>query len=387
MKFLNFLTLVFFASMSAEIQPPNPEGKGIEMEPPPPIPSNMVVSTESDAEKTAPPMLAGKMEDVPPPSVPKSFDDRHEIPTPPPPMKDKLERPKEGDQDLSQEKEKFDHPAIPSRPEQDRVDQNLSEDSKRPKTDDRFDERDKEMPKPPSEVTKPKNVRLPNIDTTKVGNQGNWLLKKVWFEQAEDTFGKILDARDKIIQQQIKLFKSVTSAGKDSESNFKNINIEPDEIKSIITNLQMIEKKDDSGKAEASMVRDIKELIAEHKSALDSLNKSSSKQIEIEASISAVVDQVIAQINRARTMQSDAWTDFKEIGNTLNDETAKKLFYKMEGYSQTLSKIDSYLSGSLNSYLQSLFDQSSTLAKEITTQFEKLDQDGLNLVKAEEIIT
>lgn len=241
-----------------------------------------------------------------------------------------------------------------------------------------------EMPKPPSEVIDPKiqEIAPKGLDTTDVGNQGNWLLKRVWYEQAEEAFGKLLQKLDNIIQQQIKLFKLVTEAEKKSESVFKKSGLELDDIDAALS-FVIKEGKEKSAEKEAKKVIEVKELVVENVKSLEDLQKKISQYHELETSVNDVVNQVISQVNRSRKYQQESWSDFKEIGNTLNDDKAKKLYYKMEGYLQTLNKISDYLSGSLKDYLNKVSNQQMQAAESISNLVKELEKKELNISEAE----
>lgn len=241
-----------------------------------------------------------------------------------------------------------------------------------------------EMPKPPSEVIDPKiqEIAPKGLDTTDVGNQGNWLLKRVWYEQAEEAFGKLLQKLDSIIQQQIKLFKSVTETEKKSESVFKKSGLELDDIDAALS-FVIKEGKEKSAEKEAKKVIDVKELVVENVKNLEDLQKQISQYRELEASVNDVVNQVISQVNRSRKYQQEGWSDFKEIGNTLNDDKAKKLYYKIEGYLQTLNKVSDYLSGALQDYLNNVSNQQMQAAESISNLVKELEKKELNISEAE----
>ena len=241
-----------------------------------------------------------------------------------------------------------------------------------------------EMPKPPKAVIDPriKEIVPKGLDTTDVGNQGNWLLKRVWYEQAEDTFGKLLHELDSIIQLQIKLFKLVTSSEKKAEVAFKKIGLETDVVKKQLDYI-IKEAKDKSTDKEASVVREAKELVSEHLKSFEQLQGDVKKYYESEASLNDVVNQIISQVNKAREYQKDGWDDFKEIGSTLDDAKAKKLYYKLEGYQQTLTGINNYLSGALKSFIEKLSSHSSQTADKIVALLHELEKKDINLSEIE----
>ena len=242
------------------------------------------------------------------------------------------------------------------------------------------------VPQPLVEVKKPeiKKVISKGLDTTDVGNQGNWLLKRVWYEQAEDTFGKILESLDSIIQQQIKLFKSITEAEKNSEDIFSKANLKIAELAETVKILLIqFDKKDIL--EEATLVRETRELVLENKANLEKLQEEIIRYQDLEETSTSVVNQIISQVNKAREYQKNGWANFKEIGETLNDDKAKDLYYKMEGYAQTLEKINSYLSGSLLNFLNNLSSKSMQAAKDIIASLDTLKNKELEIIKAANI--
>lgn len=228
-------------------------------------------------------------------------------------------------------------------------------------------------------VKKKREEKIPPIDTLKEEG-GNWLLKRVWYEQAEAKFEEIINKNDQIIEPQMDYFNKRNESSKTLGATFRKIGYaqgELEEMLSYFLNSLFQERKDEG--ALTIEERQFMDLLKEKKRDLEQLKLDLASLADLDTSIDDVLVQVVNQVNKCRDYEKKAWKDFKEIGIILSDKKAKVLFYQIESDQKNIQNIANYLTGDLKTYFDELLDKAQKLADSIVSQVEKLRQDGINI--------
>lgn len=66
-----------------------------------------------------------------------------------------------------------------------------------------------------SELAKQEALVEETLNTIEAEDEGNWVLKRVWWEQSEDLFGQIINLNDQVVQVQVKLIAMRNESDKD----------------------------------------------------------------------------------------------------------------------------------------------------------------------------
>lgn len=245
----------------------------------------------------------------------------------------------------------------------------------------------------PAPVQKPREEKIPPIDTLKDEEGGNWLLKRVWYEQAESKFEEIINKNDQIIEPQMNFFNKRNESSKNLGVIFRKIGYaqgELEEMLSFFLNNILQERKVEGGLSLEE--RQFIDLTKEKKRELEQLKLDLASLADLDTSIDDVLVQVVAQVNKCREYEKRAWKDFKEIGIILNDKKAKVYFYQIESDLKNIQNIFNYLVGDLKNYFDGLLDKTQKLAESVASQVDKLKSAGINvkesfekIKKAEEI--
>ncbi len=218
------------------------------------------------------------------------------------------------------------------------------------------------------------------LDTLSVEDEGNWLLKRVWWEQAEATFEKIINLNNQMLQPQMEYFNRKNEANKAVEEMFRKIGFQYGELHEMLNYfLESVSKEREAVGILSTEERDFLNLVNGKRQELENLQTDLNSLNELETKFNEVLNQLAAQINKCREYEKNAWNDFKEIGRILNDKKAKALFYQIEGYLKNVQSIFNYINVDLKKYFDGLLDKADKLATSILSKIEELNNQGFNI--------
>src|SRR3990167_1594227 len=199
-------------------------------------------------------------------------------------------------------------------------------------------------PMPASESTK----AISTEDVTKTGieaacldtenkNSGNWVLKKQYFEEAQDTFSKIRNINDSLLKKQMDYIDKCAEVDKKVDNAFITTGFNQGELSEL----------------------------------LDSLHN----QLEEERKTAGELSEPEREFAR----ENKDWENFKKIGQILDHVEAHKLFYEVHGYYTSVQKIAEYINQGLLKSVVSNADKVDGQLDKISSSIESLKAKGLDL--------
>lgn len=230
------------------------------------------------------------------------------------------------------------------------------------------------------EEEKKEGETLLSLDTLGAEDEGNWLLKRVWWEQAESTFEKIITLNNQILEPQMEYFNSRKTTDKAIDNLFRKIGYEHGELDEMISYFlnDVLSEREKVGDLTVSE-RDFIALLNEKKADLEQLKLDIAALAELETKIDEALMQVVLQVNKCRDYEKSSWNDFKEIGRVLNDKKAKALFYQIEGNYKNIQNIVNYIKVDLKKYFEGLLNKASELSDTIISKIDLLEKEGINI--------
>lgn len=195
------------------------------------------------------------------------------------------------------------------------------------------------------------------IDTVNVESaSGNWLLKRIWFERAQEQYEVIRGLFDKVLEARLVFFAKRTELDRSLFDPFyMNIGIGQGELLEILgrllQDLEEVRKVQGALTAEENVLY---ETVEQEKATLQQLQKEVTGVTEIDSAIEMAIAQLIEQVNVCRGYEKQAWETFKEIGRQLSDKKARELYYVMETYRKNSTDIVTYLQQDFARYMQEL---------------------------------
>lgn len=225
------------------------------------------------------------------------------------------------------------------------------------------------------------NVAMPNtLNTLGEDDSGNWVLKRVWWEKAENVFGKIMALNLQICQQQMEYFGIRNEIDKELDGRKRELNLSLEELDKTITRLlELVDQGQDL--AELDLKNDVfKGSVLENKDKLLKLKDDISKLNKLDSDLDNAIIKVIDQVQKCNDYEASAWSDFKQIGRVLNDEVAKNLYYQVANYRKNIKMILGYLKVDLHASFEMLMAHAVTVLDEIKAAVIQLRKSGIDLV-------
>lgn len=236
---------------------------------------------------------------------------------------------------------------------------------------------------------KDETVHELNLDTIDVDGSGNWLEKRIWFEQAQNAFDDILLLVNRVVDMRIQFSNEVNAVGHTIDSFYEAVDFDKgqldDKFKEILVALDFEQKlKGDLTSEERALQTSIKQELA----SIDQLGKNIKLIGDVDVKIDQALMQAFKTIDECRDYEAKAWATFKSIGKEIDDKKARNLYYEMQNFKENIQQKSTYLSSSLLPYLHdTLVAKIESIIASINQSIEQLKQKGIdlsNIMKSEQ---
>jgi|GEM_PF-1111671 len=219
------------------------------------------------------------------------------------------------------------------------------------------------------------------IDTVNVeAASGNWLLKRIWFERAQEQYEKTKALFDKVLELRFTFFAKRTELDRTLFDPFyMKVGIGQGELLEIINRLlqdfQEMRNKEGALSAQENVLY---ERVEQEKETLERLQKDITGVTEIDAAVETAINQLVEQVNTSRNYEKQSWETFKEISKQLSDKKARELYYVMDTYRKNSSNIVTYLQRDFSNYMQLLERMAHEQIDRIMTTIDQLKQKNVD---------
>lgn len=235
------------------------------------------------------------------------------------------------------------------------------------------------------EVTVPEVEETPEepkgIDTVSLeDSQGNWLFKRIWWERAEDRYGKIRGLVDKIWESRTAFFiKRNELDRKVLDPFYLSIGVGQGELQVILSELNDFFEKEREKQGDLNdHERELFETLTVEQENLKQLKLDVESIASLDHAIDDALSMLMDQINHVRQLEKKAWENFKEIAHILNDVKARELYYMIEGAGRNIKNISNYIENSFLSHFTKLIDQAQKHVARVRQQIEALKEKGVD---------
>ncbi len=219
----------------------------------------------------------------------------------------------------------------------------------------------------------------PGIDTIDVETGGNWLQKRVIWEDAQRKYEKIQDIEHTVLESRIALFEKRSESDKILNLFYTSIGFEQGELDEIIdTLLASIEKLHEGGPL-TDKEKEIQAKLYEHKHEIEQLKADIKSMVDLDAALDGAVMQLVNQITLANDYVRQAWQKFKDIGQELDDRKAKEYYLQMDALSKNVEAISGYIQGALKEYFNSVTNKLNEYTTSIKAKLEILKKSDIDL--------
>jgi len=225
---------------------------------------------------------------------------------------------------------------------------------------------------------------IKGLDTVSVREpEGNWLLKRIWWEKAQKKYEKIKSVVSKILDKKLPFFQKGSAVERDVlEPFYIEVGLDQGQLQEVIADLfKEIEKE-----REEDIVLDKKE-----KDFLTTLNAEKQKVEQLKLDVAGIrkidnaldyaLENLENQINRSRRYEENAWQLFKGIAKELSHKKARELYYKMDALWENVQGIASYLNGAFLRHFDGLVETTKKQTGRIKNIAKDLKKKGVDLEK------
>ncbi len=221
-----------------------------------------------------------------------------------------------------------------------------------------------------------------NIDNVSINEPGgNWLKKRIWWQEAQRKIDKIEKSIKVIInsnQPFLKKRKTVNNELFDPfyiEIGFKQGQLE-EVLNFLINHMQEQRKEKIALNKTEKKVLDKLEL---KKDLLQKLKKEVDIVKKIDTAISDALLQLSDQVNKVFTYKQEAQEKIKEIANVLDPEKAKELYYQMDTSWQNIKGVEKYIAQDFDKHFQGLLSKAKEQVDEVRKKVQNLKKEGVVL--------
>jgi uncharacterized protein YoxC len=220
------------------------------------------------------------------------------------------------------------------------------------------------------------------IDTLTIESSGNWLKKRMIWEDAQLKFDKIRALVQQVLETRIDFFTKRSALDKELNAFFVEIGFVQGELEEIIDFLlQTIEqeRKQQGGLGEKE--RNIQEKILEKKDELERLRQDMKAIAEFDEALDKALNQLVDQISRVTQYEKQGWERFKAIGQELDDVKAREYYAHMEAAYNNIEAVLNYIKNPFASYFTVVMQKISDAQATTKQRLQGLKQDGIELKK------
>jgi hypothetical protein len=214
---------------------------------------------------------------------------------------------------------------------------------------------------------------------------GNWLLKRIWWEKAENLYDAIKQIDDSLFAQQKEILMRHTQLGKTVlEPFYLSIGMDQGALTETLAYLkgQMQPQPDVSGNPQTETgEQTFQKLLLSQQQTIDQLQRDIQSITQVDAALDDAIATLVDNGALAHSYTKNAWRYFKEIGKELSDKRARELYYTIETLRGNVENIANWVSHSFVAYL----DQQEKALKDqidhIKSAVQSLKEKGIDLVK------
>lgn len=223
---------------------------------------------------------------------------------------------------------------------------------------------------------------MKGIDTLEIDEPGgNWLVKRMWWEKAEEKMEKI-DASIEVISDSRTAFydKRDQLDAQLFDPFYAEIGLDQGQLEEVIIYLlNELQQKREKETALDREALEFRKKIEAEKQVLEDLKNDVVAIQKLDASLDEALDKLVEQINLTKKYRKDAQQLFKDIANVLDHEKAREYYYRLDAAWQNIKGVQEYISGKFTEYFDQLDKKAHDQVARIKSVMNDLAKKGLNL--------
>lgn len=215
------------------------------------------------------------------------------------------------------------------------------------------------------------------LDTLGFDDSGNWVEKRVYWERAEEAYGKLRAINAQVSQEQLQYFGMRNEVDKQLTAGRCELGLNEAELAKVLDYLLgVLQAAQNQVQADKN---DFKVTLLDNQDQLLLLQTSLEQLAQFDTDLDSVVVKAIDQVQKSNEYERKAWEDFKQIGRVLNDESARQLYYQVASYRKNSKLILKYLKTDLKNSFENLIARLKAKLSQIKKITGELKDAGIDL--------
>ena len=242
------------------------------------------------------------------------------------------------------------------------------------------DEKDKSISKVKEETVK--EHKEVGIDTIDIESGGNWLKKRVWWENGVEAYEKAKEWLKKVLDTRVSFYLKRNNLDSDLDAFYLKIGFDRGGCELLLQSLEKAMEKirQEQGALDLSE-RGLIQSLADNKALLDGLKGDIENLKKIDKSVDSALDTLLSHVDRCRFYENEAWENLKKIGIVLLDGKAKELYYHIESDVKNIQQLYDYITQKFADYFNKNIQQAHDTQTKIQAKLKSLQDKGIDLQK------
>lgn len=221
------------------------------------------------------------------------------------------------------------------------------------------------------------------LNTVETDEEGNWLLKKLWWQEAQKAFTDLQAINDKLLPIQLSFLTIKNNSEREFDTAWVKLGFDDENL---IDNLKSIqerisaEKELRSGDLSEAEREDLTKIESLEKETAD-LKESLEKMAQYQFKIDDVLKDVVTHLKTCRQYETKAWANLQKIAQTLDDQKARELYLQIEVDLKNAKNMAKYLEKDLKDYVNSIVNEQAKTLTDIKDKVKALEKEGYSLTK------
>lgn len=210
--------------------------------------------------------------------------------------------------------------------------------------------------------------------------EGNWLIKRIWWEKAEVTYEKIKNLIDQILDSRMNLFNQRNEVeSKILDPFYIQQSLTQGQLEEVVSYLlDELKHEREKEKGLNDVERQMYDALLAEQRSLEQLNMDIEAIRKLDIALDDALTKLMEQINLCRNYEKQAWTAFKDIAKVLDHNKARSLYYSMDSYLNNIKSISKYIQGDFNQYFADLIDSIKQNVERIKSTLSRLKEKGID---------
>lgn len=221
---------------------------------------------------------------------------------------------------------------------------------------------------------------IKSIDTVDLdAAEGNWLLKKIWWEKSNNLYGKIRSTVDAIAEARMHFYTEHMRVDRDLLDPFyTTVGYDQGQLAEIADTLttQLEKKRQKKGSLDEQEL-EYYTTVANARTTIEGFKAAVQSVGQLSNDLRDALVKLVEQLNRVRSYESEAWRLLNAIAEELSDKKAREYYYGVLTQWQNIKEIDAYIIGPYSDHFGQLVQALQTQTKTIKESLDDLKDKGI----------